>query len=64
VKETECWYVGGDDVNGALHILIQLSSPPRSTSLAAAECLMVSAYPSFPENRPLQQMLDITKFLW
>jgi len=32
-ERTGCWFVGGDDLTGALHVLqLQLSPPPPSTS--------------------------------
>jgi len=41
------WYVGGDDLTGALHILQLQLSPPLPLSLAPIEngVILVPAYP-------------------
>ena len=36
-KITGCWFVGGDDLTGALHVLYPQISPPSRLALAAVK---------------------------
>ena len=40
VKQTGCWFVGGDDLIGALHILYLQLSPPPPSPLASIKSRM------------------------
>jgi len=39
-KKSGCWFVGGDDLTGALHVLQLQLSPPSPWSLAQIKCRM------------------------
>ena len=56
-KKPGCWFVGGDDLNGALHVLqLQLSPPLKSDMVMDISHIPTPSPQKFPVPTPSRQL--------